>query len=435
MAGLTCAAPISAEADPEIVFGPGPRALDNRSAFAAEYLADWQALAEAGVTALVLNPTFLMETAFQRGPDPDGTYPPRPQGSYLETADIAALGRIVEETGLAIHYEAGIGLSGAACDTGLGSEEAGRLAARTEFDRTLSRLLEAEIPVAALHFDGPFLRLLDDARKRWSCNAAKEGPDGADHAGDAFGVSATVRRARAYMAALRDMAVAARPGEPAPRLHLVVNLPNWQVADIPRDRNEGPPTTDLRAVLAAFAALQAERAMEGDASVTISEIVIDYPLSHVKASRRIFRDRALHLWRASRDLNPGRPRPALGVITNTRSIRHPCLQAMPPNSTPFLPYRRDGRPIDAKCLAAQGGEGDRSDRVMDSDTDYMRESLAYLEDMLPGGRLNRLLVTEDGARIGERLAHLYVQSWGINPVRNIWYARALARWLETGEVP
>ena len=38
-------------------------------------------------------------------------------------------------------------------------------------------------------------------------------------------------------------------------------------------------------------------------------------------------------------------------------------------------------------------------------------------------------MTADGTRIADHVAHLYFQSWGVNPVFNIWYMAEVTEYL------
>ena len=44
------------------------------------------------------------------------------------------------------------------------------------------------------------------------------------------------------------------------------------------------------------------------------------------------------------------------------------------------------------------------------------------------------LVVRDGTRISSHIEHFYMQSWGMNPMRNLWFADQLQGYLrKTGE--
>lgn len=399
-------------ADIGIVFGPSPRALDNRSLFDAETLPIWQDLQAAGVGEILLNPTFLMQSELRFAPDAAGNHPPRPQGTFLRAADIESLARLQRDLGLRISYEAGTGLSGEVCAPGLSPEERGRQAAEREFDQTLRRLQDAGITVAALNVDGPFLRLIRGSEKRSSCAEA----------GTGFDIDTTVRAVQAYLGALRDRVTAANGGR-TPDLRLVVNLPNWRLRSLPR--RGGGDSVDLAEVLSAFGALQAGSADP----VTIAEVVIDYPYALVAADPTLFRDRNRHLWNATRPINGSGPGPDFGYITNSLSYANACLDRGPRPDVAFLPFVRGGRPINKDCQQAQTGDGTPPDGKNDSDADYLRDSLAYAAALRPGGDLSEQLVVRDGTRISSHIAHVYMQSWGLNPMRNLWFADRLQQHL------
>lgn len=414
LSALACAV----QAEPAYVFGPSPRALDNRTVFGPAQADAWQALAVAGVGQIVLNPTFLMQTDYQRGGGAAAL--PRPAGSFLGDADLAALADRLRQTGMTLIYEAGVGLSAEACDESLTAKAVGLRAARREFRFSLHRLADAGISVAALNVDGPFLRLIEGSRKDWSCAAAA---GMVPARGDGFDRDTTAQAALVYMKELRDLVAAANPDGRAPRVNLVVNLPNWQVQDLaPQGRRNGP---DLVAMFQAFA-----RAQSADrrAPLTIAEIVVDYPYALIRANRDLFRDRSKHLWNVSRSLNPGGRAPGFGFILNSLSYANPCLDREPAAEAPFLTYLRGGKPISAACQRAQTGT-DRADGVNDSDSDYMRDSLSYAADLAPGGALAQGLITRDGSRIADHIGHFYMQSWGINPLRNSWYMQQLGGYL------
>lgn len=418
-------------AEPAYVFGPGPRALDNRAVFGAEARPAWHALRQAGVEGIVLNPTFLMETEFQRGPTPEGRYPRRPEGTYLTDADLEGLARTVARTGLGVTYEAGIGLSGEACDPRLPPAGIGRRAAQVEFGQTVSRLMQAGIPVAAINVDGPFLRLIADSRKAWSCAAFGTTPEGKAMRARGFDPDTAARAAQAYMKEMRDLIAAAGGGDT--RVNLLINLPNWQVQSIPRLGNrKGAATTDLTLMFQAFTRMQKADADPGP-PLEIAEIVIDYPYYIVRADSNRFRDRTKHLWNMSRGINPGGAPPVFGFIVNSGDAAHACLGREAATDVPFLPFRRGAGAISEKCQRAQTGSDtaqNARDGVSDNDVDFLRDSLTYAEALRPGGKLARELVTRDGSRIADHVGHIYFQAWGVNPLSNRWYMERLAGYLD-----
>jgi hypothetical protein len=405
------ATPLRAEIG--IVFGPSPRALDNQTLFHADAASTWKDLRSAGVQEILLNPTFLMESELRFGRDETGSYVARPQGSFLRAADIEALADLQRDLGLKISYEAGTGLSGEICESDLSPEERGRQAAQREFDQTLQRLKDAGIPVAALNVDGPFLRLIKGSEKQSSCEQSGEG----------FDIDSTVRAVQSYLDTLRDMVANANGDNRPPQLRLVVNLPNWHLRDLPR--RGGSDSVDLADVLAAFATLQAN----SPDPVIISEVVIDYPYALVVADPTLFRDRNRHLWNASRDINGMRAGPQFGYITNSLSYANACLNREPRPDIAFLPYIRRGMPISEACQRAQTGDLTPPDGRNNSDADYLRDSLAYAAELRPAGTLAAQLVVRDGTHISQNIAHFYMQSWGMNPMRNLWFADRLQRHL------
>ncbi|MTE01757.1 hypothetical protein GIY56_15815 [Paracoccus sp. YIM 132242] len=403
-------------AEPSIVFGPSPRALDNQTLFAPDTVPVWQDLHEAGVREILLNGTFLMPVEFRQNPGGTGSYPARPEGSYLRASDLRDLARLQHDLDLRISYEAGAGLSGKICKGNLTPAARGRQAALQEFDQTVLRLEEAGIQVAVLNVDGPFLRLIEGSRKRSSC----------EDSGQGFGIDTTVRTVQAYLKTMRDLVARANPDQQPPQLRLVVNLPNWQLRGLPR--RGGGNGVDLADVLTAFADLQAQ----DPEPIIISEIVVDYPYALVLADPDLFRDRNRHLWNASRGINGAQEGPDFGYITNSLSYANPCLDREARPDMAFLPYLRGGRPISAACQRAQTGEDAPPDGRKDSDADYLRDSLAYADALRPGGVLADQLVVRDGTAIPDHVAHFYMQSWGMNPMRNLWFADRLADHLQEG---
>ena len=415
---LAVLAAVPSWAEIDIVFGPSPRALDNQTLFHADAASVWEDLRAAGVREILLNPTFLVKRELRFGKDESGAYVARPHGGFLRDFDIEALAHLQRDLDLTISYEAGIGLSGEICEKGLSSEERGRQAARREFDQTLQRLKDATISVAALNIDGPFLRLIRGSGKQSSCEQYKEG----------FDTDTTVRTVQSYLVAMRDLVAAANDNNRPPELRLVVNLPNWRLRDLPR--RGGGDSVDLADVLQAFAKLQAN----SPDPLIISEVVIDYPYALVAANPSLFRDRNRHLWNASRDINGARPGPKFGYITNTLSYANPCLDQEPRPDVAFLPYVREGKPISETCQRAQTGDRTPLDGQNDSDADYLRDSLTYASQLRPGGALASHLVVRDGTRISSHIEHFYMQSWGMNPMRNLWFADQLQGYLrKTGE--
>ncbi len=419
---LSLALGAGAEAAPEAIYGPGPRALDNREIFAAANLPLWQELDRAGAEGIVLNASLLMAYDF-RGLTRRGAEIPRPEGSYLTDADLASLAQIVSRTGLDVTYVAGIALSGDRCDPSLDPAEIGRAAAEFEVDRNVTRLLEAGIPISAINVDGPMLRLLPDSGKAASCKAS---------VGIGFDLMTAARAVQAYMVELRDRIEAAQGGRPV-EIRWLVNLPNWQVGRVPRLGNgRGAPTTDLSQAFEAFTRVQAEERSSGR-PLEISEIVIDYPYAYVRQNPGHFSARLRTLWNVSRDLNPSGRQPPLGIIVNSRSYANPCLEREGRPDAAFLTFRRGQGAISAACQRAQIGEDTRAnaeDGVFDNDTDYLRDSFAYADELKPGGELAKQLVLRDGTRIVDHIAHLYYQSWGVNPLSNAWYMERLIERLE-----
>ncbi len=421
---LSLALGAGAEAAPEAIYGPGPRALDNREIFAAANLPLWQELDRAGVEGIVLNASFLMTTDF-RGIGAKGEKR-RPNDTYLSDADLGGLATIVVRTGLQVTYEAGVGLSGARCDASLSPEAFGRQAAAFEIERNVDRLLKAGVPLSAVNVDGPMLRILSDSDKPAGCP---------DAAGVGFDVPTAARIVQAYMVELRDRIEAAQGGRPV-AMRWLINLPLWQVGDVRRRdiHRSGAPgrTTDLTEAMQVFAAVQ------GDASPTsrplkIDEVVIGHPYWITEQNPKQFASRVRQVWVASRDLNPGGRQPPLGIIVNTRSYANPCLKREGKPDVPFLTFRRGQGAISAACERAQIGEDTRAnaeDGVFDNDTDYLRDSFAYADGLKPGGELARQLVLRDGTRIADHIAHIYYQSWGVNPLSNAWYMERLIERLE-----
>ncbi|PYE82163.1 hypothetical protein [Pseudoroseicyclus aestuarii] len=393
--------PLAALADPALVFGPSPRALDNRAIFAPAHLPDWQALADAGIEAVILNQTFLAATDILPGPRTRRR--DRPEGSYLTDADLADLALMLERTGLPLIYAAGLGLETAVCAPDLSPQEAGRAQAEDEWARGLSRLRRAGIRPAALNFDGPFLRWTRDSTKTGSCAVTSGG------GGDA---ARAARTGLAYMAALQDRAEAAW-GAPI-GLAVTVNLPNWQVGPLHRIGNpQGPATIDLSEVLSEVARALAETPLR------IEEVTVDYPYAILRDDPQMFRGKLQGLLEGMRGINgPGQAAPGLGIIVNTQSYPNPCLAAQGPDAVPFLPFRRNGAPIGPECIAAQIGNGDVTP-APDTDVEWMRDTLDYASGLRPGGWIDALLVS------GIWPDRLYLQSWGLNPLSNVWYMAQL----------
>ncbi|RHZ94224.1 hypothetical protein D1114_12515 [Cereibacter sphaeroides] len=411
---LSLALGAGAEAAPEAIYGPGPRALDNLDIFSPANLPLWQDLDRAGVEGIVLNSTFLMQSDFR------GTHVERarPEGTYFNNELFASFAQIVARTGLDVTYVAGVGLTGDRCHPGLSPEDLGREAAGFEFRRNVSQLVTAGIPVSAINVDGPMLRLLEDSQKRGGCRLSS---------GQGFDVATAARTAQAYMIEMRDQIEAAQGGRPV-EVRLLVNLPNWQAGRVPRLGNgRGAPTTDLADALGALSRVQAEGELRRQ-PLEIAEIVIDYPYAIVRQNPSHFSARVRNLWTASRALNPSGHQPSLGFIVNSRSYANPCLEREGKPDRPFLVFRRGSGAISATCQRAQIGEDtptNARDGVFDNDTDYLRDSFAYADGLKPGGDLARDLVLRDGTRIANHVAHLYYQSWGVNPLSNAWYMERL----------
>lgn len=410
------AATAAAHARPDAVFGPSPRALDNHAVFAPDRLPQWRQLRDAGVGAIVLNATFVAPT------DMDGPAPrARPQDTYMTDAELRDLAGISEGAGLDVIYEAGIALGHDLCSNGMAPRDIGETAARREYDAVISRLHRAGVSIATLSFDGPFLRLVSDSSKRGAC---------AVDTGYGLSVPDAVEAGRTYMLTLRALVERSNPRGGAVTATLIVNLPNWQVLNLPRTANVGGPrTVDLRDVMAAFTEAQDTALRRGEAQLIIDEIVVDYPWAMVDNGRDLFRDRVRHLWNMTRTINAAGPAPTIGFIVNTLPYTQSCAFEVP-NAVPFLPWQRDGKMLADTCISAQMGLNDTDPRP-DTDRDFMAESVAYARALAPGGALDRVLTTADGTRITDHLTHIYFQSWGENPVFNVWYMDEVADYLRT----
>ncbi len=427
---LSLALGAGAEAAPEAIYGPGPRALDNREIFAAANLPLWQELDRAGVEGIVLNASSLMTTDFRWIGAVGEEH--RPADTYLSDDDLAGLAQIVARTGLEVTYEAGVGLSGARCDASLSPEALGRAAAAFEFERNVRRLTDAGIPVSALNVDGPMLRVLSDSDKPEGCREA---------AGAGFDVRSAGQIVHAYMVELRDRIEAAQDKRTV-QVRWLVNLPLWQVGKVPRNpvysepAPDAEPTTDLADAVRSLAKAQAEQDLPGRA-LEIAEVVIGYPYAMGQRNPNRYVIRVRNLWLSSRALNPrsGHP-PPLGFIVNTHSYLNPCLKREGRPDVAFLTFRRGTGSVSKACQRAQIGEdtaANARDGVMDNDTDYLRDSFTYADELSPGGELARQLVLRDGTRITDHVAHIYYQSWGVNPLSNAWYMERLIERLEHGD--
>lgn len=427
---LSLALGAGAEAAPEAIYGPGPRALDNREIFAAENLPLWQELDRAGVEGIVLNASFLMTSDF-RGIGARGEKR-RPDDTYLTDADLEGLAAIVARTGLEVTYEAGVGLSGARCDASLSPEALGRAAAAFEFERNVRRLTDAGIPVSAINVDGPMLRVLSDSDKPAGCR---------ETAGAGFDVRSAGQIVHAYMVELRDRIEAAQDRRTV-QVRWLVNLPLWQVGRVPRNPVYSEPTpddestTDLADAVRSLAKAQAEQDLPGRA-LEIAEVVIGYPYAMGQQNPNRYAIRVRNLWLSSRALNPrsGHP-PPMGFIVNTHSYLNPCLKREGRPDVAFLTFRRGTGSVSEACQRAQIGEdtaANAQDGAMDNDTDYLRDSFTYADELSPGGELARQLVLRDGTRIADHVAHIYYQSWGVNPLSNAWYMERLIERLEHGD--
>jgi len=415
---LLCIGANPLHAEIAVVFGPSPRALDNRTLFAPNTAPIWRNLQDAGVQEVLLNGTFLARTELRQRSDETGMRPMRPDATYLRDTDLRDLARLQHELDLQVSYEAGAGLAGEVCDPSLAPEERGRRAAEREFNETLTRLRSAGISIFALNVDGPFLRLIEGSSKRGSCEWLEKGLES----------DAVVRTVQFYLQTIRDLAATANVDNKPPLLRLVVNLPNWQIRNLPSRQAKGnkSASVDLADVMIAFGNLQSNHPNP----VLLSEVVIDYPYALVLENEKLFRDRTKHLWNATRGLNGISPGPSFGFITNTLAYTNACLKKEPKADVAFLPYVRGGQPISEKCQRAQTGEYGPVDNLNDSDTDYLRDSLAYARALRPGGTLAAQLIVSDGTAVSDHISHFYMQSWGINPLRNLWFADKLANDLQ-----
>ena len=426
-----CLALSATLASADITFGPAPRALDNAAGFDARdplRRAEWTALKKSGVTVIDLNPTFVMRVELARASE-GGTLLPRYPGTYLDDADLANLRARVAE-GFTLNYEAGIALSADRCAIG-DPAKLGVAAARAEYTHVVSLLHRADIPVAEISIDGPFLRLVQGSQKGFSCasgtrnRAGQRLSDGAEGKSRAFAAAAV----HAYIEELTAQ-IAARQSRP-PAVSLTINLPNWREGRL-ASANWPDLQTSISDMLVSFAAHR-----QG-AGQLVTWIRIDYPACYLAGTARCgggtadtFAAKMAALWRASRGVNGTRPPPAFAVIANDTGGRVAC---MPPQAIPlFLAYRnyrdqsitRDSpapapdayTTPDRACQIAQRDGPDRQ---------FINRSFAYAQSLTKGPLAARLRQADPSLKI----SRIAFQSWGISPMSNLWYIGQIRRYAE-----
>lgn len=455
--GLVNAGPTYAQA--EISFGPSPKAVDNLAIWSTAPGPDrdrWRRLRDAGVSRVVIHPTFLMRYDIQ--PPTPGAPPLRPERTYLGAKELQDIHHLYQHQGFSFSYEAGVGLASNRCSYIFVDPVAGgKRAAEVEFDHALRPLLSAKpngVPVHELSVDGPFLRLVHGSQKGFSC--FQQGVGGIDERKAAIAVDAYLKELHALIS-----------GHPVQagvelKVSLLINLTNWNVGGVfPRNTNPTKADVDLLDVLSAFRDVRAQSGM----SPQISNIQVDYPYCYVqgappcstggeKIQNPLFIGKLQLLLGATRAINSlpqdpvakVLPSPGLTVISNTEGIANACAAQY--GGWPFfLPYERcSERPasgvdcpagavwlnVPKWCQQNQQKTGqdllfwaaskEFADRLSWPDGDLHKALLypAYAGGSLPqNSQLRALPESPVIERIGFR-------AWGMNPVSNAWYMDRVA---------
>lgn len=444
----------SASAQIEISFGPSPKAVDNLKIWSTALGADrnrWLELKNAGVSRIVIHPTFLMRYDIQL-PTP-GAPPLRPERTYLDANDLRNLHYLHRNIGFIFSYEASAGLASNRCsqifvDPVVG----GTRAAEVEFKHAVLPLLSARpngVPLHELSVDGPFLRLIHGSQKRFSC--FQEGVGGIDARKAALAVDAYLKRLHAL--------VSEHPVQAGlePEVSLLINLANWNVGGVfPRNSDPAQTDSDLLDVLSAFHDV---RAANG-AWPPITSIQIDYPYCYVQGispcstggeeiQNRRFVGKLQLLWGATRELNEQpddlerkeMPPPFLTLISNTYGIANACA-AQFAGWPFFLPYRRCSvRPasgtdcpagavwLDVPNWCRQNQQETGQDFLFWAASKEFADRLNWPRGDLQKAFLNpsyagvppshdKLLRSLPNTAAIKRIAF---RAWGKNPVSNAWY--------------
>ncbi|MFC3612373.1 hypothetical protein ACFORG_01250 [Lutimaribacter marinistellae] len=389
---LIAASPAPAQ---EVEFGPGLRSLDFAEVFDTSVPARaqmWDAFHDAGIRHIVLSQGLVSPFAPDRSKRPAGTYI-----ADRELADLrATLNRgAAPDDDFHVTYVGGYGLAPDVCRMRATPAEIGIAAAEWEFTRIVSRLLDAGLPVRTIDIDGPFLRVIDGARKGFSCALTSDSP--------AFDTTQSAEIVLSYMKHLRDLTDAHATNRAAGvnvGMTLLINLPNWRVGRYP-PLASGAETGDLVAeILPAFgAAMRADT----DRPLALDGAVIDYPYPLARDDTAAFIAKSEGLLAGLRALP--RTRPRLAYFTNTHYRLTPsetddryrayggtvrCVWSenwrISGGSLPYLPYENaNGAKMPADCIAQQN----------QADARYWDESALFANRILSGDWLGRTVTRAD----------------------------------------
>ncbi|MBY6088746.1 hypothetical protein [Maritimibacter alkaliphilus] len=411
----------------EIEFGPGLRSIDFDKVFDrsnATRAKMWDDLYAAGLRGVVLSQGMVSPRAPDHSSRPDGTYLAGPALKQVRETMNRGPGTADD---FHVTYVAGYGLGGTGCGPGDDPATLGREAADWEFETALKRLLDAGIPIRRIDVDGPFLRLITNSRKAFSCavGQARSGYSGRQ----------TATAVHAYMKRLRDRVDTHKTTTASGlsvRMGLLFNLPNWALGGRPALKSAGATGDLIEDVLLPFGRIMAED--RDRRPLSLASTVIDYPYPYVLADPAAFKAKTAALLDALRDLPDTAP--TLTFITNTdyglassgndpRQAGYegtvPCVWRdnwkISGGSLPYLPYENAaGQTMPADCVAQQN----------DADSRYREESVKFAEMLDSGAWRGRSVAASD-------IAAYRFTSWHEMPVSSISMMNRVLRFMTYGE--
>ena len=372
----------------DIEFGANTRSLDHANIFktvvtpptgaSTARAAKWNSLFNNNIRNIVISEA--MTSPF----NPEGVNgTTRDPLTYLSSSDLANLATTMNRgsaTDFNVIVEAGFGLSVKACSYTNNPSTAASESAKWEYDKILKpQYLDKNIPIREIDVDGPFLRLLANSKKEFSCADQNRGVFSSVNAGKVV---------RDYLKHLRNRIdnhpthkrTASANDDIKVKTSITVNLPNWQVSGVKRLSSAGN-TGDLTSATGVL--VDFKSAMDADTGIVleIERFSVDYPYQFVPnilageplaTGLTVFKNKVQHL--RTRIGTIPRTGSNLTFITNYAYNLNPTstdtLQKSIPGTVtcvwsltggnrefadeiPYLPYQNDDGITDSTCVGTQ----------------------------------------------------------------------------------
>jgi hypothetical protein len=378
------------------VFGPSPQGEDSRLIFNTRANASlvreafWRQVRTQFDTVLV----HILHLDFP-GPDGRGFYQYNsPEKVAFNDNQILGVKKLQQQLNFKIAVELGSSL-GKICE-----QRTLWRAAQDAVDMEmalLSRLIGAGIEIDIINVDGPFLRLISGSQKAFSCATTTTA---SQPGGLGFSQSQSVEIVGRFIARLQR-AVNSAQGS-MPDMHILLNLPNWQVGTVP-----GRETIDLLNLVSEFAATPFYP--------QIAEVVLDYPHSYIRANRSHFASKIDALEIAIRSI---RGRPNLSFIINTETAKVSAIKNLvDQNQTISGPYAKGKR-----CLA----EGVRVPNILVYENNTCLTKQIYAQRPEFFAEDEEFIKSENETFINESIQYYLLVKYGL-PVRTNNRGRVIAR--------